>query len=541
MKILAIDIGSAQIKSVIVESKFRRLDVVLHDISSVPDTWNFSPSPEFLLSPGQLQILSEVKNRYGQGIDRIVTNLPNSIYSSRFQTFPIKDRRKVQAAVKFAIEDEIPYDAESCIITSNLFATKKKETHVLTGFAPTNLLERLIAEMESAGASPDVLLMEDAALSSQFLKAKAHPYKNVAVINLGHRKSGAYFFRNGLPVLHRNTMVGGYQITSAIAQRYNIGIAEAELAKVERGFLASNGMKLTPDQETFAETIRISLEPFFSDFQQSIMAFTSRFNEPIDMIYFCGGTSLLPGLQEYISERWGKRSGPFQINKLYPNLTIQPQKGLELLIPTATALGISQASGEHKTQVNFRSGKLHAANRGLKLNFQQFVYPATLALVIYLVAVFSVVGQMFFLRAEYDKKDALLTRTIQNVIGRVSTSYMSNLKGSPTRLQNELKKKLSEFETQVKGGSAPLSVALDTIHNMSSSISKADVMEIKVLDYQAGKINLTVESPSAPQAEKAIEALKKVSVFTNTKAGAIENAKGQRKKFTFSAGVKQSP
>ncbi len=108
MKILAIDIGTAHIKSVIVEARFKAFgfkgfDISLHDITSVPDAWEPATPGENLLSPGQLATLAEIRNRYGAGVDRIVTNLPFALYSSRFQTFPIKDKRKVAAAVKFTL------------------------------------------------------------------------------------------------------------------------------------------------------------------------------------------------------------------------------------------------------------------------------------------------------------------------------------------------------------------------------------------------------------------------------------------------------
>ncbi len=65
MKILAIDIGTAHIKSVIVEARFKGFgfkgfDISLHDITSVPDAWDPSVPSERLLSPGQIAVLGEM-------------------------------------------------------------------------------------------------------------------------------------------------------------------------------------------------------------------------------------------------------------------------------------------------------------------------------------------------------------------------------------------------------------------------------------------------------------------------------------------------
>jgi general secretion pathway protein L len=535
MKILAIDIGTAHIKTVIVESKFKRFDVVLHDVTSVPDAWEPILPGDQLLSPGQISTLAETAQRYAAGVERIVMNLPFSIYSSRFLTFPIKDKRKVQSAVKLAIEDEIPFDLDHCILTSQLYPGKGKETNVLTGFAPTAPLERFIDTLAGIQLSPHALMMEDAALAAMFQRAKADKTKNIAVLNLGHRKSAMYLLRDGLPVLHRNTMVGGYNVTAAIAQKYGIGIAEAELAKIERGFLAVAGMKLTSDQEAFSETIRESLEPVFSDFQQSLMAFSSRFQEQVDTIYICGGTALLPGLSEFLAQRWQKRVTPLEVRQLFPTLSIQPQRGLEWLLATACSIGLSQAGGEGKSTVNFRSGKLHVASRTLKLNISQFIYPAKLALTLYVVAMLSVIGQMFFVGREMEKKEALFTKALQSVLGRVSASYIAGLRANPTKMHQTVAKKLEEFQTQGKGGGSASS-SLELIQDLSKVIPKSTTMQIQQFDLLNNKLTLNIDSPTQGDAEKAAAALTTFPQFQSPKASAFET-KGTRRKFSVTTSL----
>jgi Tfp pilus assembly PilM family ATPase len=534
MKILAIDIGSAHIKSVIVESKFKRFDIILHDITSVPDAWEPAQPSEQLLSPGQLATLAEVRSRYATGVDRIVTNLPFSLYSSRFQTFPFKDKRKVASAVKFAIEDEIPFDLEECVVSSHLFPTKTKETSVITAFAPLPPLEKFIESLNSIQLSPDCLMADDAALGAQFVRAKQDSYQNIAVLNLGHRKTGMFFFRDNLPVLHRNTMLGGFDITRTISERYKLPVAEAELVKTERGFLALPNMQLTADQQAFSDTIRSTLEPVFSDFQQSMMAFASRYNDNIQAVYVCGGTSLLPGLPEYLEHRWKKKVIPLQVTHLFPQATIRPQKGLEWLLPTATALGLSQASGDARSYLNLRSGKLYAGGRGLKLDFKQFVYPAKLALTIYSVAMLSVILQTFFLQRQRDAKDIQLNRALKTVLGSVSASYLDGLKATPERLKKTLDSKLAEA---VKGGGGSGSAALELLADLTRDLPKGAAMEVKQFDLAGGKLTIKVESPTADDANRAVSALQLLPEFQSPKASPLEAAKGNAKRFTITATV----
>jgi len=540
MKILAIDIGTAHIKSVIVEARFKGFgfkgfDIGLHDITSVPDAWDPISPGERLLSPGQVATLAEIRNRYAPGVDRIVTNLPYSLYSSRFQTFPLKDKRKVLAAVKFAIEDEIPFDLDECVVTSHLFPTKTKETHVLTGFAPVAPLQQFLEALSEVQLSPDCLMMEDAALGAQFQRMKGESLGNVAVLNLGHRKTGMFFFRDSLPVLHRTSMVGGFDVTNAISQRYGIGMAEAELAKTERGFLAVPGMQINADQQAFSETIRTSMEPLFHDFQQSLMAFTSRYSEPVQAVYVCGGASLLPGLPEYLAQRWQKKVLPLQITHLFPQISIRPQRGLEWLLPMATALGLSQVSGEGRSSINMRTGKLIGSSRGLKLDFKQFVYPAKLALTIYVVAMISVLGQSFFLQRERSKKDIQLTRVVKDVLGGGSASYIDGLKANPDKLKSKLKEKENEF--QAKGAGSGGSSTLDLLQDLTRGMPPTAGMQVNQFELVGNKLTLKVDSPTQGDAERAASALQSLPLLSNAKASPLEAGKGLRKKFTLTSVV----
>lgn len=537
MKILAIDIGSAFIKSVVIETKFKRFDIAVHDLTSVPDAWEPISPNEQILSPGQLATLAGIKQRYGEGVDRIVTNLPLSLYSSRYQTFPMKDKRKIAAAIKFAVEDEIPFDLENCILTSHIFPGKGKESHALTGFAPIPSLERYIDGISSMGLSPHCLMMDDAALTAQFQKAKQD--STCAVLNFGHRKTGMFFFRNGMPVLHRNTLVAGYNITHAIAHKYSLSLSDAEVAKIERGFIGSPEMKLSAEQNALSECIRESLEPVFSDFQQSLMAFSSRFGEQIQTVYICGGTALLPGISEYLAQRWEKRVLPLEVKKLFPHFSFQPQKSLEWILPQATALAISQISGDSRSQINFRSGKLHLASKGLNLNFKQFVYPAKLASALYLVAMFSVIAQNFLLSRIKTDTSARFDRVVQSVVGKVSPSFIAGLRASPTKLKASINKKVQEFEEQVKGSGSTSSRSIDFLSQFSKSVPPSAVMEVRQLDWTNSRLNLTVEAPSQAAAEKAVSTLSSLPLFQSPKAGPIEAAKGTRKKFSFQAQIKK--
>ena len=535
MKILAIDIGNFQVKAVIVETKFKRFDVVLHDIAPLEDTWE-PADPERILTNGQFNALTEFARRYGSSVNRVVINLPDSIYSSRLLSFPMKDKRKIQNAVKFAIEDEIPFDIENCIVTSHLFPIEKKQkdAYVLTGFAPLPPLKQYIEAVESTGLPVDSIMMENAALGAMLQRLPGETTRTVAVVNLGHKKSCIYFFRNGLPVLQRTTLCGGLSVTEAIASTYKIPVSEAENAKVERGFVAIPGVGLSPDQKAFGDAIEMALEPVFADFQQTIMAFSSRFNEPISHLYITGGTSLLAGLKEYLENRWNIPTSQLALAELFPQFSIQPQRSVDLVLSSCVALGLSQVNGNARSHINFRSGKLTTHSRGLQLNFNQFLYPAKLTLSIYLVGMISLMGQTIFLKREINAKDEVLSKNIQLVLGKVSASFLNSMKTNPAKLKQSMNKKLEELQSDDTNASKASGISsLDFIQDLSKNVPKASVVEIKQLEYLPSRVTLKVESPNQENADKVVSAIAALKQYGSPKASPIESAKGSRKKYSF--------
>lgn len=531
MKFLAIDIGTAQIKCVIAESKLGRFDISYQTVFPVSDALEIQENADvWHLSLGQRAALTEIRQKLMPMADRLVTNLPYSLYGSRYMSFPFKDKKKLLSAVRFAVEDEIPFDLDDCVLASQIFPTKSKETHVLTGFAPLGPLGNFLDQLKELDLQPDSVAMDHSALSSLLIRQKGPPEAALAVFNLGHRKSSFTVFRNNIPVIHRTTMIGGFHLTKAIAEKYQMSMSEAEGVKLERSFFASPDMQLNADQQIFSEMIKGVFDPAFSDVQQTLMAYVSRYNESVDNIQLCGGSSLIPGLADYLSSSWSKRVQHFQFSQRFPSLTIRPSRASEAALPVAAALGLSQLPGEARSTINFRSGKLRANHRQLNLNLKQFVYPAKLLSAVYVVAFLSLLGQMFLLNREISIHNGHLDQAIQGIFGKSSPSYLATLKSSPEKLKSSVEKKIQEFA--VDSENAPASDMLETILAMSTAVPKSTPMEIRQLQLNAAQLSLTAESPSQGDAENALTLLSKLPKFQNPKSGPIES-KGARKRFSL--------
>jgi hypothetical protein len=107
----------------------------------------------------------------------------------------------------------------------------------------------------------------------------------------------------------RNIPSGGLAITSAIAKELHVELTEAEQIKVARGFIGSGGTDPSTDSAdaNLAKITRQALLRTQADIARSLSYYRSNLNggEP-DRIVITGGMSSLPGLSEFLSEKFHK-------------------------------------------------------------------------------------------------------------------------------------------------------------------------------------------------------------------------------------------
>ncbi len=524
MKILAIDIGSANVKAVVVDTKFRRFNISLHDVVPVSDALEPLSLSDGSLSPGQIAALNEIAIRHGEGVDRIVTNLPLSLYSSRFLSFPFRDKRKIQNAVKFAIEDEVPFDLEKCILSSHAFHSEGKESNVLTAFAPLDSLEPFVETLDSIGLKAGVLMTDEAAYASLFLGQKTPlPSRGVAVLNIGHRKSGIFLFRDQLPVSHRITMTGGYHLTEAISKNLRIGMREAELAKIDH------------NEETLPAYALEALAPLLHDAQQGLMAYSSRYGESVSTVYLTGGGSLLHGLREYLENLWNCRVEFLVPTNLHPQLSLRPQKNTEALLAVSIGLGFTQVHGLARSLLNLREGKLKLAGESFLPRFEELAFPLKLAAAVYIAAALSLFGQNFLLDNSIDQKTQTLEAAIKNVLGASSASYIEALATNPERLKRTVDAKVEEAGGRKKEVTGKKGIAvLDALQRLSQKVPRSTPLEIKKIEVSDNSATFEFESPTDNDANTALHLIKETPPFQSATATPVTTTPSGRKSFRIS-------
>jgi len=116
---------------------------------------------------------------------RIVTSIPGHLFSQRTVSFPFADRRRVEKALPFEIEDTVPYSLDDVALDHVVLeknetgAEKNKETAVIGMMLPKMVLRQHLDLLLQAGVDPQIVMPSYIGLSSI---AKMIQVEGVAVI-----------------------------------------------------------------------------------------------------------------------------------------------------------------------------------------------------------------------------------------------------------------------------------------------------------------------------------------------------------------------
>lgn len=95
---------------------------------------------------------------------RIVSSIPGHFFSQRLVRFPFSDRKRVEKALPFEIEDSVPFTLEDVVLDHLLLdkadknADDKNETAILGIMLPKTLLRQHLDLLASAGVDPQVIV-----------------------------------------------------------------------------------------------------------------------------------------------------------------------------------------------------------------------------------------------------------------------------------------------------------------------------------------------------------------------------------------------
>jgi type IV pilus assembly protein PilM len=475
MRILGIDVGTASIKAVELDSAFGRYEI--HDYYEHP----IEPGADLVVA------LARLMQALPKQPDRIAIALKTGEVTFRNLRLPTRDRKSIQAGVGFELDDDLPFPLESAAYDYSILSQTKQGTHLHVAATLRTHLAGVINSWRTAGIDVDLITTESWAYRTLMNRVVSQSQQNEPVIlaQIGHEHTTLHVHWNGAPVLAREVSWGGRDFTDAISKKYGLTRAQAEQAKLDHGFVVSMGGQadITPEQAEFSETLLATLQGLIVELRQVELTCKSITHKPPGEIYLAGGSSLLPGLSKVLEESMRTPTRNLQALSSIATSGVTYSEHTDAVFPLAAAAALCMVGPERATAVNFRKGEFGKLGSQRDFSLAALRRPLLALGAIGACLMLSLAVQSSAYHSQLKELDSQLEKSMKTFFGPMSATQVRNYLFSPGLLKKSLDKELTKERDLAKLAAPNPRSPLDFLQSLSSIVPRTivtDLMEYKV-------------------------------------------------------------
>ncbi len=213
---------------------------------------------------------------------RKIMTVPSYLLTFRQFIFPFQDKKRIRDILPGELMDSLAYSLEDVIWDISSTDQHKARTVVI----PRDYLDQFL---KSHGNSVQVIDAEPCALARV---AGYNGIREALILDMGAHKTAAVGVANRRVEMLRVRLMGGNHLDKVISSRMNLGIEAARTLKEQKG------LELPPVKEFLDEMFNSLSLPSLEEYEAIIIT---------------GGTSKLPGLEEYLTERFSLPVKKFEL------------------------------------------------------------------------------------------------------------------------------------------------------------------------------------------------------------------------------------
>lgn len=496
-----VDIGAHSVKLVLGRVHMRRVDVV--------------ESREIVLGrdengnvvDGALRMaLEEVASDLDHHPQVVFSALPADSVLLRTVEIPKVASRRSDAIILREIEDDLPVDLGEAVVD-----------HIDHQVAGRPLLQSLVVVAPVEEVRDLLQLLDGVKLDPAELGAGAAVYSDlsnvtpllaspdpVMVVDIGSRLTDMAVIESGEVMSMRTVSVAGDDITRALAQHYRCSFAQAE------------DYKHKSDWKTISSIASASMDKIGPQIRQTLLAFSARSGRKVARVLVCGGTSLLPGLDEHlagilgvpVTPLWEEIEGDAGVSR-----ESSPFLRAKALAWRAIAAPAEQRFDLRKGPFTFR-GQARATRR-------RWVRAVAAALVLVVGWSFYSLARLSSLEARQAKQRERLAVLTEHYLGEEISDF-------------DRAEKMMQSARPIKSP-MPKADAFDIISEMSRIIPDEIVHDIDQLDIKPGKVKIRGIVDTIVARDEIIARLEEYTdcVTAISKGKTTQSPKDNRQKYTL--------
>ena len=286
-------------------------------------------------------------------LKRVVFALPESqIFSHVFEVPRIAEMTALGQNLAYEADSYFPYTHEDLIAGYTIMETKPDVNEIYYAATQKETLKTYISVFKEAKLEPIIIEGESSAIARALLtKGEKDP---VVLLDIGAKVSELSVFDHNGNQFSESLSIAGDAFTESIASSMNLSFGDADEMKKNLG--------VTPELDPRAmEVIVKVLDRLVEDVKKAIAFYEKRTSRKVNRLVLCGGSALMPGLQEYFTKRLLYPDRKFRVNMgdpwqgldVIPELEKQGARSRGVMIATGIGLALRGGGVSKFSEINF--------------------------------------------------------------------------------------------------------------------------------------------------------------------------------------------
>ncbi len=515
--IYGIDLGSYLVKVAVIEMGFRHTE--LKRVVSVPvapvdlepppqpavaaqdpefgSEEVVAPDPEELRAAAMVEALRAALSKAGAPPDVAVVALSGDLTNIRMLEFPFSDPRKVLSVLGYELEGQIPYDLDEVVFDQLISVNQQGGARVVVAMVQVDRALAVIQRIGQADLDPAVLTVAPLCYGYLGDPATTPEEPAWAVLDIGHRRTNLVVLRGQQTLVARTISRGGFHLTQGLANRFEVDLERAEELKHTYASLPRpDGPVLPADQIPVVEVVQEELAPLVRAVRQTLLGLKQTPELNPSRIVLCGGSSVIPGLREHLSEQ----------------LDVEVALNMPAQAPTGVggrgqvlAVGLAQLQADRRLPaVNLRQGPLAMKDEKSLLARKTLFIAWSLVAVLGLLVLNGFASLWTLEKEEKHLRQKLVAKTGEILHKRLN---------DPEKVDKKISRALKTRKTS--NLPIPNSSAFAVLSEISRTVpgKTAVTLDVTRLFIRDGKIDFEGTAKDPTEVSKVVESLKKITCF----------------------------
>lgn len=492
MKVLGVDIGTYEVKTVLLEAGLFKSRVTA--AASQP------------VGAGKLEDAVAAATR--GAFDLVALSIDRRVLVTRALTLPFRDPAQLAKVVPFEAESQLPFTLDKGYVDYYVVDDKRADggSEVLV-FAVSHQDFRQLEPVYAAAGRTDALHQVDSyAVVNALLELADLGGGTVAIVDVGHTKTAVEILRDRRLAFSRCLDLGGESLTKALAKALGLEPGTAEALKHE--------VLTQPEGERPQEraALTAAIDRLIGQIQFTFRSFEATGASPVTRVVLTGGGARAPGFAERLSAKLGVPAAPARCDRP----AAVPRELGEDLGRYAGAYGVALAGRDLVSPIKAAAGEISVdffkeGRSFWKYHRQKISTAVTCALVAALAFVVLQLWQVRTLEAE----SAALAARIQSELEALNKA--NEARGRKKVATDALEVATREAQRRLgvlrKGPVSNIGI----LNEMSRQLPKGSSFTLRTFVVESGLVTIVADANSNDEADQITESIKKSPFFSGVR------------------------